>query len=71
MYINYTNIFLFNLVIELPENIDTNKYVIKLIKGNQISYWFDYTLNLVGLEIFNSYIKTYLKTKLFNFLSLL
>ncbi len=32
-YLDYINIFLFNLMIELPQNILINKYVIILIKS--------------------------------------
>lgn len=34
-YSNYTNIFLFDLAIELPENIGINKYAIELAKSKQ------------------------------------
>lgn len=31
-YFDFTNIFFFNLIIELPENIGINKYTIKLVE---------------------------------------
>lgn len=36
---------------ELPEKIDINKYIIKLVKNNQAPYKLIYILNLVELEI--------------------
>ena len=35
-----------------------NKYTIKLKKDNQLSYWPIYSLNLVELKIFKTYIET-------------
>lgn len=32
-YLDYTNDFSFNLIMELPENTSINKYTIKLKKG--------------------------------------
>lgn len=37
-YLDYVNIFLFNLIIELRENISINKYAIKLVEDNQSYY---------------------------------
>ena len=47
---------------ELPKNIGINKHVIELIKGKQLFYMPINTLNLVELETWKTYIKTYLKT---------
>lgn len=57
------DIFLFNLVIELPKNTCINTYAIELIKDKQLLYSLIYTLSLVELETLKTYIKTYLETE--------
>ncbi len=37
-YLNYANIFIFDLIIKLLKNTGINKYVIKLIDGKQPLY---------------------------------
>lgn len=49
---------------ELSENININKYAMKLIEDKQPSYKSIYSLGLLKLEILKAYIKTYLKTGL-------
>ena len=49
-YSNYTDIFLFDLIMELLENTDMNENVIELIEGKRQSYEPIYTLSLVELE---------------------
>lgn len=39
-YIDYANIFSFDLAIELPENIDINKQAIKLKNSKKLLYKF-------------------------------
>lgn len=62
-YTDYVDILLFNLVIELPKNIEINKYVIELIDSKQAFYWPIYALSSVELETLKIYIKTYLRTE--------
>lgn len=56
-YVDYVDMFLFDLAIELSENIDINRYAFKLEEGKQLIY----SLGLVELETLKIYIKTYLK----------
>ncbi len=60
-YADYTNVFLTELAIELPENANINKYINKLINEKQSSYKPIYSLSLVKLESLKTYIKTHLK----------
>lgn len=62
-YTNYTNIFLFDLAIELSENISINKHAITLVKDKQQLYGSIYTFNLMELEILKTYIEIQLKTR--------
>lgn len=62
-YVNYADIFSFNLIIELLENNNINKYVIKLIDGKHYFYRPIYSLNPVELENFKVYIETHLKIR--------
>lgn len=55
--------FLFNLEIELPENMDINTYAIELKKSKQPPYRLISTLDLIKLETLKTYIKTYLKIR--------
>ena len=61
-YVNYADIFSFNLAIELAENTGINKYVIKLQDGQQPPYKPTYISSLVELEILKIYIKIQLIT---------
>ena len=49
-YTDYTDVFFFNLAIELPKNTDVNKHVIKLQKDKQPSYRPIYSLGPVELK---------------------
>lgn len=60
-YSDYAEVFLFDLIIKLPKNIDMNEHIIELINRKQAPYRLIYTLSLVELEIMKTYIKTYLK----------
>lgn len=62
-YLDYANIFLFDLEIELPKNTSINEYAIKLVEDKQLLYRPIYSLRLVKLEILKTYIKTHLKTE--------
>ena len=62
-YINYANVFSFNLTMELPENTGINKDTIELQEGKQPLYRPIYSLELVELETLKTYIKTHLKTR--------
>ena len=55
---------------ELPANTGINEYAIKLQDGKQSPYGPIYSLGPVELETLKTYIETYLKTGLFNLLSL-
>ena len=61
-YWDYANVFMFDLVIELPENTGMNEHVIKLIEDKQLFYGPIYWLRPVKLETLKTYIETYLKT---------
>ena len=61
-YWDFPDIFLFDLVMELPENTSTNEHTIKLIKNKQPPYGPIYSLRPVELEILKTYIETNLKT---------
>lgn len=62
-YLNYTNIFLFDLAMELLENINMNKNTIKLVKSKLPPYGPIYGQKTVGLETLKTYIETHLKTR--------
>lgn len=47
---------------ELFNNININKYIIKLVKGKQLLYGLIYTFSPVQLETLKTYIQIYLKT---------
>ena len=61
-YVDYTDVFFFNLAMKLVENTDINEHTIKLHDGKQLPYGPIYSLGPVELETLKSYIKTYLKT---------
>lgn len=54
-YLDYINIFLFDLIIELSQNTLINKYVIILIKSKQPSYKSIYSFKLVELKTLKTY----------------
>ena len=61
-YLDYADIFLFPLAIELPENTGMNEHAIKLVEGKQPLYCLIYSLRPVELETLKNYIETQLKT---------
>ena len=61
-YLDYADVFLFDLVIELPENTNMNEYTIELVEGKQPPYGPIYSLRPVKLETLKTYIETHLKT---------
>ena len=63
-YLDYVDVVLFDLGIELPENSGMNKYVIELVEGKEPPYSSIYSLKLVKLETLKTYIEIYLKTVL-------
>ena len=62
-YLDYTDVFLLDLAVLLPENTSMNKYAIELMEDKQSFYGSIYTLKLVELEILKIYIEIYLKTE--------
>lgn len=62
-YLDYIDVFLSNLIMELLENTSMNEYIIKLIKDKQPPYRPIYNLRPVKIEILKIYIKIYLKTR--------
>ena len=57
-YFNYSNIFLAEYIVELPENTRINKYAIKLKEDKQSLFGPIYSLEPVELETLKTYIKT-------------
>ena len=57
-YSNYSNIFLVENAVELPENTGINKHIIKLKKDKQLSFGSIYSLEPVELETLKTFIKT-------------
>lgn len=62
-YSNYTDVFSFDLAIEIPENTSINKYTTKVVEGKQLLYKHIYVFSPVELETLKTYIKTYQKTE--------
>ena len=60
-YVDYADVFSFNLVMELPKNTNMNEYTIKLQDDKQPLYRSIYSLGPVELETSKTYIETYLK----------
>ena len=56
-YVNFANVFLLKLAIELPKHMGINDYTIELIDDWQPPYSPIYSLDLVELEILKTYIK--------------
>ena len=61
-YIDYTDVFSFDMAMELPKNTGINKHAIKLQDGKQPPYGLIYSLRPVELETLKTYIETHLKT---------
>ena len=57
-YSNYSNILSTENTIALPKHIGINDYVIILEEGKQSPFGLIYNLELIKLEILNTYIKT-------------
>ena len=57
-YSNYSDVFSAKYKAELPENTRINKHAIKLEEGKQLFFVPIYSLELVELETFKTYIKT-------------
>ena len=71
-YINFADIFLLKLAVELLKYININNYAIKLINNSQLLYGLNYSLRLIELEILKAYIKNNLVNmfiRLFKFLA--
>ena len=61
-YADYTDVFSFDLAMELPENTSINENAIELVGGKQLPYGPIYSQNPVELETLKAYIETHLKT---------
>ena len=61
-YVDYADVFSFNLAMKLPKNTNINKHGIELQDGKQPFYGPIYSLRPVELKTLKTYIKTYLKT---------
>ena len=61
-YIDYADVFLFNLAMELPKNTYINEHAIELQDNKQPLYGPVYSLGPVELETLKTYIETYLKS---------
>ncbi len=61
-YADYSDVFLFPLAMELPENTGINEHAIKLVEGKQPLYGPIYSLNSMELETLKTYIETPLQT---------
>ncbi len=61
-YSDYADVFLFDLLIELPENTGINEYAIELVKDKQPPYGPIYSSSPVELETLKTYLETHLKT---------
>ena len=61
-YVDYANVFLFDLAMELPENTSINKHAIEFEEDKQPLYGPIYSLGPVELETLKTYIKTHLKS---------
>ena len=62
-YVDYTDVFSFDLAMELPENIGINEHAIKLEISKQPPYGLIYSQRPVEMETLKIYIKTHLKTR--------
>lgn len=66
-YSDYTNIFLLKLTMKLPEYTGINNHAIDLEKDKHPPYGLIYSLKLVKLEMFKTYIKTNLANNIIRF----
>lgn len=66
-YLDYNDIFSFDLVIRQFENSSMNEYTIELVKGKYPPYKPIYSLEPIELEILKSYIQTHLKIGFIHF----
>ena len=57
-YSDYSDVFLAENVVELPENTEMNEHAIKLVEGKQLPFGPIYSLGPVELETLKTYIKT-------------
>lgn len=60
-YLDYADVFLFDFVIELPENTDINKHAMELVEDKQPSCGPIYSQGPVKLESLKTYLEKYLK----------
>lgn len=56
-YVDYTNVFLPDSVVELPKHIDNNNYFNNLLNDKQPSYGPIYSLKPVKFEMLKTYIE--------------
>lgn len=61
-YLNYSDVFLIQKALVLPEQTKLNEYVIELEEDKQLFYRLIYSLELVKLKILKTDIETHLKT---------
>ena len=61
-YLDYADVFFFNLAIELPKNTGINEHAIALVEGKQSPYRPVYSLKPVELETLKTYIETHQTT---------
>ena len=61
-YVDYADVFLFDLAIELSKNTGINKNTIELQDGKQPPYRPIYSLKPMKVETFKTYIEIHLKT---------
>lgn len=57
-YLDFINIFLKKIIIELLKYFNINKYTINLESNKQLPYEPIYSLNLIEFKTFKTYIKT-------------
>lgn len=60
-YLDYTDVFSFDLVIGQFENSSMNEYIIELVKGKYPPYKPIYSLEPIELETLKTYIQTQMK----------
>ena len=56
-YANFVDVFIPNLVAELPAYIEINNYAIEFVNDQQLLYGLIYSLGLMELETLKTYIK--------------
>ena len=62
-YVGYTDIFSFDLAMELPENTGIKEHTINLMEGKQLPYRLIYSLEPVELKTLKTYIEIHLKNR--------